>query len=229
MHHHTQLLALTAALLTRTSATPVPAPSSVVNCADVTAGLDPSCWAKLNMTDWIQNWASTSNVDSQVSIETPSDDGIHEPATNVTTGDFTGEGFRKRAPVPSAVVQASPATSTGAAAGCKAQELWSTCFLRLGLGVTGGDCTQIASKTCTAPKVASPPPTAQIYYGMWNIYGKYPQFPTLRCNIFADITPSNQSISHNVVANHPNPLRILNRPSRSNNRRHKTRWYRNLH
>lgn len=135
------------------------------------------------MTGWMNNWGATSNIDAPVSIEEPTGGSTTYPPTqtgpsggqtSVTVGDFSnGNSFRrKRAPAPSAAVASTPSASVGAAAGCNAAEPWSTCFLRLGLGVSGQDCTLINAKACAAPKAGAPPHTAQIFYGVWNIYGE---------------------------------------------------------
>ena len=158
MYHRIQFLALgSIALLSGSSATPAPAPTAV-NCNDVTTGLDPSCWAKLNMTGYLRNWgATTLGADGTASIENPdSETGPTSTSTSVspfvTGGDI---GFRRRA------------------AGCQAGEPWSTCFLRLGLGHDGEDCTRLGPNKCPAPQVGAAPHTPQIFYGIWNIYGEF--------------------------------------------------------
>jgi len=139
MHPNTRLLALSAAaLLSRSSATPISAPPTV-HCEDVTTGLDQICLSKLNMTGWMNNWGATSNIDAPVSIEDPSGEltthpptqtGPSDGQTSVTVGDFSnGNSFRrKRAPAPSAVVASTPSASVGASAGCNAAELPNESF-----------------------------------------------------------------------------------------------------
>ena len=75
-------------------------------------------------------------------------------------------------------VSASPNATDGAAARCREHELWSTCFLRLGLGVTGRDCSMIdtggENSTCPMPELGGPPRSPQMFYGVWNLYGTSP-------------------------------------------------------
>lgn len=57
---------------------------------------------------------------------------------------------------------------------CKADEAWSTCFLRLAHGRPGGDCTQISSEKCSwDPSLASdlaPSIAPQVRYVLRNVY-----------------------------------------------------------
>ena len=62
---------------------------------------DPSCWATLNLTNFLDNWHAPN-------ICSDSDNGVNC---------------------------------------CEANEPWSTCFLRLGKGDSGFDCTQISINT----------------------------------------------------------------------------------
>ena len=77
-------------------------------------------------------------------------------------------------------VSASPNATDGAAAAaaarCREDEVWSTCFLRLGQGVTGRDCSMIdtggENSTCPMPELGvGPPYSPQMFYGVWNLYG----------------------------------------------------------
>lgn len=154
MHHYAQLLALASiAFITGSSASPLQSHATAVNCKDVTTGLDPSCWAKLNMTSWLDQWVTNAGVVPMAHIES----------------------LRSRSAQPSSSVSTTTAQ-------CQANELWSTCFLRFGLGHTGQDCSTIQlggpNDTCTAPVAGKPPHTAEIFYGVWNLYGKSPSlFP----------------------------------------------------
>ena len=79
------------------------------------------------------------------------------------------------------MVTTSPNATNGAAAQCKDNELWSTCFLRLGLEVTGRDCFKIGTNggnsTCPMPRLGYPPHDPHMFYGVWNIYGTYLLLP----------------------------------------------------
>ena len=162
MHHKVQLLALSSiAFISGSSASPVTA-TPAVNCNDVTTGLDPSCWAKLNMTSWLSNWeATTPGAQGTASTENPDSEPVTTTTSTAATPFASGGdiGFRRRA------------------AGCESGEAWSTCFLRLGLGHDGEDCTKLGPNKCTAPQAGIPPHTPQIFYGIWNIYGE--SFPPL--------------------------------------------------
>ena len=160
MYKTAHILALSAIALSSSMAAPTQTSPTDVNCNDVTTGLDPSCWAKLNMTSWLTEWAeNTPGASGSASIETPAGDSGSDTASS--PGNFTSGGddsFRRRS------------------AGCETDELWSTCFLRLELGGSGEDCSKIdlggGDVSCLAPKVGTPPQTPQLYYGVWNIYGE---------------------------------------------------------
>lgn len=161
--HHSQLFVLSfLALASHTSASPLES-RKTVNCLDVKTGLDPSCWAKLNMTGWVDHWYATTPR-SSVTENSGSTGNLFDESS------LSNEiGFGLGTPASSAV--AMPSVAPGA---CYSDELWSNCFLRLGLGTSGQDCSKIpASPTvCVAPKAGAPPHTAQIFYGIWNIYGE---------------------------------------------------------
>ena len=159
--HHSQLFVLSfLALASHISASPLESRTSV-NCLDVRTGLDPSCWAKLNMTGWVDHWNAT----------TP-----RSPATG--NSGSTGNPFDESSPLgdigfdygtPTSSAVATPSVTPGA---CLSGELWSNCFLRLGLGTSGQDCSKINPTVCVAPKAGAPPHLAQRFYGIWNIYGE---------------------------------------------------------
>ena len=159
MYHKAQILAFGGiAFFSSAFASPIDSQVTAVSCNDVTTGLDPSCWAKLNMTGWFHQWGkSTPGAQGGASIETPSDSDLAATATLSSPSGFqTGGdlGFRRRSQ------------------GCEPNEPWSTCFLRLGLGKTGQDCSKLGGQTCVAPKAGQPPHTPQIFYGVWSIYGE---------------------------------------------------------
>ena len=58
---------------------------------------------------------------------------------------------------------------------CIPGEAWTTCFLRLGHGFGGADCTEINAQTCSLDMSQNTPPdtTPQVHYVMKNIYGTY--------------------------------------------------------
>lgn len=63
---------------------------------------------------------------------------------------------------------------------CLIDEAWSTCFLRLGRGLAGGDCTTVDDQTCTWDNAVSPhldPSTfAKVRYVVKSIYGVHDFF-----------------------------------------------------
>ena len=61
---------------------------------------------------------------------------------------------------------------------CIPGEAWTTCFLRLGHGFGGVDCTEINAQTCSLDMSQKTPPetTAQVHYVMKNIYGIFHHF-----------------------------------------------------
>ena len=63
---------------------------------------------------------------------------------------------------------------------CLTDEPWSTCFLRLGRGLGGGDCTTMDDQTCTWDNTVSPylDPSiaAQVRYVVKSIYGVHDFF-----------------------------------------------------
>ncbi|KAL6716132.1 hypothetical protein ACLMJK_005698 [Lecanora helva] len=164
MHHRlAQLLALAVAShITTSSASPLDVRATAVKCNDVTTGLDPNCWSQLNMTTWFKNWeANTPGANSaqgSASTEDPVDPPANpaQPQTSPGVAGGFGNGgdigYRRRA------------------VGCQKGEKWSTCFLRLGLGKAGEDCTKIGPQTCVPPQVGKPPQSPEVYYGLWNIY-----------------------------------------------------------
>ena len=150
MHHAAQLLAFSAvALMGSSSASPLQARQSPVKCDDVTTGLAPTCWAALDMTEWLANWAKTT---PGVVVSAPAPQAA--PASPSSFGSGGDDNFRR------------------AAAGCELNEAWSTCFSRLALGHTGQDCTKLSTQSCTAPQADQPPKTPQIFYGVYSIYGE---------------------------------------------------------
>ena len=160
MHHSSQLLALSAlALISQTFASPLH-PRPAVNCLDVRTGLDPSCWTKLNMTGWVDHWYATTPRSANTAFVDPD-----------APSPFGDVGFGSGTPTSSSAV-ATPSAAPGA---CLSNELWSNCFLRLGLGISGQDCSKIPATptVCVAPKAGAPPHMAQIFYGVWNIYGEF--------------------------------------------------------
>ena len=160
--HHSQLFVLSfLALVSHICASPLEY-RTTINCLNVTTGLAPSCWTRLNMTGWVDHWnAATPRspaTGNSGSTENPFDESSLSNEIGFGTGTLTS----------SAV--AMPSVAPGA---CLSGELWSNCFLRLGLGKAGQDCSKIAATptVCVAPKAGAPPHTAQIFYGIWNIYG----------------------------------------------------------
>ena len=154
MYSKAQIFALAgSAMISTASAIPLQN-RAAVNCHDVTTGLDPSCWATLNMTGWMNDWATYSAPKGGFGLapDTSADSSASSAGTFASGGDT---GYRKRAP-----------------AVCNAGELWSTCFLRLGLGKTGEDCSKLSNgASCPAPSTRVAPHTPQIFYGIQNIYG----------------------------------------------------------
>ncbi|KAL9066562.1 MAG: hypothetical protein Q9161_007463 [Pseudevernia consocians] len=157
MHYSSQIFGFSAlALISRTSASPLDL-RTTVSCLDVKSGLDPSCWAKLNMTGWVDNWYATTPR-SPVTGNSGSTGSTFDESSPL--GDI---GFNYGTPTSSAV--ATPSAAPGA---CLSGELWSTCFLRLSLGTSGQDCSKIPATptVCVAPKAGAPPHTAQIFYAI---------------------------------------------------------------
>lgn len=170
MYHKAQLLALSGlAFINSSTATPFTPHNITVNCNNVTTGLDPSCWVKLNMTGWMNHWSiNTPGANGDASIEVPSE-----------TAENPSEAFGN--PFASGAQLTDTGFNRRAVSGCEEGELWSTCFLRLGLGKPGQDCSHVGHNDCDAPKAGKAPKTAQIFYGVWNIYGKF--FPSWRCAV----------------------------------------------
>ena len=63
---------------------------------------------------------------------------------------------------------------------CLINEPWSTCYLRLGRGLAGADCTTVNDQTCTWDNAVSPhlhpSIVAQVRYVMKSIYGVHDFF-----------------------------------------------------
>ena len=74
-------------------------------------------------------------------------------------------------------IHSTPNCTADTAAGtdcCEADEPWSTCFIRLGRGLAGSDCSVINAQQCTwdnelGPNL-SPSQQAQVRYVLKNIY-----------------------------------------------------------
>lgn len=106
--------------------TPVQAQS--VNCTDLRASTDASCWETLNLTAWLTNWNQTTPTCSE-----DQDD----------------------------------------ADCCDIGEAWNKCFLRLGHGASGSDCTEINAQACSWTQYLNVDRSIapQVFYIMTNIYG----------------------------------------------------------
>ena len=78
---------------------------------------------------------------------------------------------------------------------CIADEPWSTCFLRLAHGVSGADCSEISSTTCSwDPTLASdlaPAIKPQVRYVMRNIYVINSLFTELSSGKLPELEPQN--------------------------------------
>ena len=89
------------------------------------------------------------------------------------------------------VCQGSERGSDGSAC-CISGEAWSTCFLRLGHGYSGADCSEINAQKCsydaTLSKTLDQSIQAQVHYVLATIYGTETPSQQLKHGRFHEVT-----------------------------------------